>query len=119
MLRRPADDRSRRHSPGAVARSADALTTEQIDAAIETLAAWIAGRAFGTGYPRWKVRRQRTDGARLRTDMEILDVLRQLSRQVATQRKEMAAREREVAMLRVGIYEQGRRMSLIAEQLRG
>jgi hypothetical protein len=110
VLRRGAEPRQRPPSTSSNDDVRQPRTSEQVDAAIETLATRIFGRAAATRR-RWWWRPGRTDGSRLRTDMEIVDVLRELSRQIA-------ARDREVSMLRVGIYEQGRRMSLIAQQLR-
>ena len=51
-------------------------------------------------------------------DPDLVEVLRDIVDELTTQRAALADRERTLAMLRVGIYEQGRRMSLIAHQLR-
>ena len=120
VLRRPADERPPRLGVAAGRPDApdDVPTSEQLDAAIETLASRIDGRTAAVRSSWWRRRAARAEALRQRTDNEILDVLRGFSRLVAAQRRDLLARNREIAMLRVGIYEQGRRMSLIAHQLR-
>ena len=58
------------------------------------------------------------DLLRRRRATELAVALQAVRDELAAQREALAARERELAMLRVGIYEQGRRISLIAHQLR-
>jgi SAM-dependent methyltransferase len=57
-------------------------------------------------------------GRQDRIDSDIVAVLHDLRDELAEQRRLIDERNREIAMLRVGLYEQGKRLSIVADQLR-
>lgn len=128
VLTRPSNGSER---PGAIGHAADAGAATRnsrdvdgwpprLQAQLETLASRVAARAHpASRAARLRRRiRPREAGRQAEIDTDIVDVLRDLLDDVDAQRRSLNARNREISMLRVGMYEQGERISIITQQLR-